>query len=151
MLERHSSSFQPSWWCRDVFSGSYRILWGHLSILSFPLCFWTSTMFLLCVWWCVYFSIPWFLNWGIKVVHICTHCYIYLFLNYGHLIKKIFFKFIFIFGRFGSLLLCESFSLVLASGVYSLLWCVGFSLQWLLLLRSMGSRCAGSAVVAHRL
>ena len=31
-------------------------------------------------------------------------------------------------------------SLVAASGGYSSLWCVGFSLQWLLLLRSMGSR-----------
>ena len=34
-------------------------------------------------------------------------------------------------------------SLVAASGGYSLLWCAGFSLQWLLLLRSMGSRCTG--------
>ena len=29
--------------------------------------------------------------------------------------------------------------------------CVGFSLRWLLLLRSTGSRCVGSVVVAHRL
>ena len=34
-------------------------------------------------------------------------------------------------------------SLVVVSGSYSLLLCVGFSLQWLLLLRSTGSRCAG--------
>ena len=34
-------------------------------------------------------------------------------------------------------------SLVVASGGYSLLRCVGFSLRWLLLLWSMGSRCAG--------
>ena len=34
-------------------------------------------------------------------------------------------------------------SLVVASGGYSLLQCVGFSLQWLLLLRSTGSRCTG--------
>ena len=33
-------------------------------------------------------------------------------------------------------------SLVPASGGYSSLWCVGFSLQWLLLLQSMGSRHA---------
>ena len=33
-------------------------------------------------------------------------------------------------------------SLVAASGGYSLLWCAGFSLRWLLL-RSTGSRCAG--------
>ena len=34
-------------------------------------------------------------------------------------------------------------SLVAASGGYSLLRCVGFSLQWLLLLQSIGSRHAG--------
>ena len=48
---------------------------------------------------------------------------------------------------------------VVASGGYSLLLCVGFSLQWLLLLPSTGSRrsgfrsgkCVGSLVAAHRL
>ena len=39
-------------------------------------------------------------------------------------------------------------SLVVASGGYSSLGCGGFSLQWLLLLRSTGSRHAGSVVVA---
>ena len=34
-------------------------------------------------------------------------------------------------------------SLVAASGGYSSLWCTGFSLQWLLLLRSLGSKRAG--------
>ena len=34
-------------------------------------------------------------------------------------------------------------SLVAVSGGYSSLWCMGFSLQWLLSLRSTGSRCAG--------
>ena len=34
-------------------------------------------------------------------------------------------------------------SLVVASGGYSLLQCTGFSLQWLLLLWSTGSRCTG--------
>ena len=34
-------------------------------------------------------------------------------------------------------------SLVAVSGGYSSLQCTGFSLWWLLLLRSMGSRCAG--------
>ena len=33
--------------------------------------------------------------------------------------------------------------LVAASGGYSSLWCTGFSLRWLLLLRSPGSRCVG--------
>ena len=40
-------------------------------------------------------------------------------------------------------------SLVAASGGYSSLWCVGFSLQWLLLLWSTGSRRAGSVAVAR--
>ena len=53
-------------------------------------------------------------------------------------------KFIyFIFGCVGSSLLYASFFLVAASGGYSLLWCAGFSLRWLLLLRSTGSRRAG--------
>ena len=34
-------------------------------------------------------------------------------------------------------------SLVAASGGYSSLWCKAFSLQWLLLLRSTGSRHTG--------
>ena len=34
-------------------------------------------------------------------------------------------------------------SLVAASGGYSSLWCAGFSLRWLLLLWSTGSRRAG--------
>ena len=50
-------------------------------------------------------------------------------------------------------------SLVVLSGGYSSLRCVGFSSRWLLLLWSMGSRCTGfsscglwtSPVVAHGL
>ena len=42
-------------------------------------------------------------------------------------------------------------SLVAASGGSSSLRCVGFSLRWLLLLRSMGSRHVGSVVVARGL
>ena len=38
---------------------------------------------------------------------------------------------------------CVSFSLVAASGGYSLLHCVGFSLWWLLLLHRMDSRASG--------
>ena len=51
--------------------------------------------------------------------------------------------YLFIFGCVGSLLLCTGFSLVAESGGYSLLQCAGFSLWWLLLLRSMGCRHAG--------
>ena len=42
-------------------------------------------------------------------------------------------------------------SLVAASGGYSSLQCTGFSLRWPLLLRSTGSRRAGSVIVAHGL
>ena len=41
-------------------------------------------------------------------------------------------------------------SLVAASGGYSSLRCAGFSLQWLLLLRSTGSRCAGFSSCGSR-
>ena len=41
-------------------------------------------------------------------------------------------------------------SLVAMSGGYSSLWCVGFSLRWLLLLRTMGSRCAGFSSCGSR-
>ena len=41
--------------------------------------------------------------------------------------------------------------LVVASRGYSSLWCAGFSLQWLLLLQSTGSRHASSVVVARGL
>ena len=57
----------------------------------------------------------------------------------------------FIFVCTGSLLLHPGFSLVAASRGYSLLRCTGFSLQWLLLLQSMGSRHAGLVVVARGL
>ena len=44
---------------------------------------------------------------------------------------------------------CTQLSLVVASGGHSSVWCAGFSLRWLPLLRSMGFRCAGSVVVAR--
>ena len=43
----------------------------------------------------------------------------------------------------------RGFSLVAASGGHSSSRCAGLSLSWPLLLRSTGSRCAGSVVVAH--
>ena len=54
-----------------------------------------------------------------------------------------FFLNFYLFGFVGSSLLRAGFSLVAASGGYSSLWCSGFSLQWLLLLRSTGSRHVG--------
>ena len=43
----------------------------------------------------------------------------------------------------------QAFSLVAASKGYSSLQCTGFSLRWLLLLQSTGSRPTGSVVMAH--
>ena len=69
------------------------------------------------------------------------------------------FIYLFIFGCIGSSLRCARFSLVAASRGYYSLQCAGFSLRWLLLLWSTGSRFAGfsscstrtSVVVAHGL
>ena len=51
---------------------------------------------------------------------------------------------------------CVGFSLVVASGGYSQFQCLGFSLPWLLLLRSIGSRACGPSscdfqALEHRL
>ena len=55
-----------------------------------------------------------------------------------------FFNFIFIyFWLHWVFVAARGLSLVVASGGYSLLWCMGFSLWWLLLLQSMGSRHTG--------
>ena len=49
--------------------------------------------------------------------------------------------YLFIFGCVGSIVAARGPSLVAASGGHSSLWCAGFSLWWLLLLRNMGFRC----------
>ena len=57
-----------------------------------------------------------------------------------------FFKLIYLFIYFGLhwvFVAARGLSLVVASSGYSLLWSMGFSLQWLLLLRSTGSRHVG--------
>ena len=61
-----------------------------------------------------------------------------------------FWFFFFFFGCVGSSLL-RGLSLVAVSGGYSSLQCVGFSLRWLLLLRSVDSRLTGSVVAARGL
>ena len=63
-------------------------------------------------------------------------------------LKKLFI-YLFIFGCVGSSFLCEGFSLVAASGGHSSSRCAGLSLLRPFLLRSTGSRRAGSVVVAH--
>ena len=66
-------------------------------------------------------------------------------LEIGHRAKlnSFLFRFLFIFGSIGSSLLHAGFSVVAASGGYASLQCAGFSLRWLLLLQSTGSRHAG--------
>ena len=59
------------------------------------------------------------------------------------------FIYLFIYCCVGSSFLCEGFSLVAASGGHSSSRCAGLPLSRPLLLRSTGSRRAGSAVVAH--
>ena len=56
---------------------------------------------------------------------------------------------LFIYGCVGFSFLCEGFSLIAASGGHSSSWCAGLSLSRPLLLRSTGSRHAGSVIVAH--
>ena len=56
----------------------------------------------------------------------------------------IYFKvYLFYFWLCWVLIAARGLSLVEVSGGYSLLRCAGFSLQWLLLLQSTGSRCVG--------
>ena len=68
---------------------------------------------------------------------------LYFFFN-----KFIYLFYLFIFGCVG-FIAARGLSLVAASGGCSSLRCVGFSLRWLLLLWSTGSRCTGSVIVAY--
>ena len=56
----------------------------------------------------------------------------------------------FIFGCVGSSLLCVGFFPVVATGDHSSLSCMGFSLWWLPLLQSTGSRCLGFNICSTR-
>ena len=75
-----------------------------------------------------------------------------LLLPHSHRLFFFFLIFIYLFIYFW---LCWVFasvrglSLVVASGGHSSSWCTGLSLSRALLLRSTGSRCAASVVVAH--
>ena len=79
--------------------------------------------------------------------------------SYGNsiFILFIYFKILFIYLLAACVFVAvRRLSLVAASGSYSSLWCTGFSLRWLLLLQSMGSRrmgfsSCGSRAVEHRL
>ena len=66
----------------------------------------------------------------------------------GRKLHFFFLMYLFVLGCAESLLLNR---LVSSYGEPTLWWCKGFSLQWLLLLRSTGSRATGSTVVLRRL
>ena len=66
-----------------------------------------------------------------SVAYLIIECSFFFFFN------------LFIFGCVGSSLLCTGFLQLRRVGAYSSLRCTGFSLLWLLLLRSTGSRHAG--------
>ena len=59
------------------------------------------------------------------------------------------FIYLFIYGCVGSIVSVQGLSLVVASGGHSSSRCAGLSLLQPLLLRSTGSRRAGSIIVAH--
>ena len=80
--------------------------------------------------------------------------YYFFFLTFGFLPFFLsfflpFFLSSFLSGCVGSSFLCQGFSLVAASGGHSSSRCAGLSLSRPLLLRSTGSRRAGSVIVAH--
>ena len=85
-------------------------------------------------------------------IYICVYIYIYIFFFFKH--GRTFFINLFIYFWLRWVFIAvHGLSLLAASGGYSSLQCVGFSLRWLLLLRSMGSRCATpqALLVAHGL
>ena len=61
----------------------------------------------------------------------------------------LFLKFIYFWLRW-VFVAAHGLSLVAVRGSYSLLWCTGFSLRWLLLFQSMGSRCTGFSTCGTR-
>ena len=82
--------------------------------------------------------------------------FLFLILNLLFFFFKIYLFYLFYFWLRWGFVAAHGLSLVEASRGYSLLWCTGFSLRWLLLLRSVGSRCAGfgscgSWTLEHRL
>ena len=79
-------------------------------------------------------------SWGQEADYLFIYLFVYLFCCTR---SFFFFFFFFFFGCVGSSSLRVGFSLVAASGGYSSLRCMDFSLRWLLLLWSTGSRCVG--------
>ena len=87
------------------------------------------------------------------VMETCLGLFSFLPCSVGKVFFKIFLsKFIYLIYLFLAVLglcCCAGLSLVAASGGYSSLWCAGFSLRWLLLLRSTDSRHVGLVAPRH--
>ena len=80
------------------------------------------------------------------------HLSVALFANmFSHSLGCLYFFYKFIYLFMAALGLCCCVWAFLASRGYSSLWCVGFSLWWLLLLRSTGFSSCGLWALEHRL
>ena len=79
-----------------------------------------------------------------KILHLGEESFSAAFLS-------IYFSFLFFFWLQCVFIAACGLSLVAVSRGYSSLWCAGFSLWWLLLLRSMGCRHVSSVLVACEL
>ena len=88
---------------------------------------------------------PKHLSWILLEFNICLWFFCSLFLNF---FKKFNFIYLFYFWLCWVFVSVRGLSLVVASGGHSSLRCAGLSLSWPLLLRSTGSRRAGSVIVS---
>ena len=101
-----------------------------------PLTSLTSTETCSCLSFCIYIlswkNVQYLLSFPIRLFFFLNGIYLFIYFWLGWVFVSV-----------------RGLSLVVASGGHSSSWCVGLSLSRPLLLRSTGSRCAGSVVVAH--
>ena len=84
------------------------------------------------------------------MLSIFSYVYLYVFFFFSILFIYLLFIYLFYFWLCWVFVSVRGLSQVAASWGHSSSWCAGLSLLRPLLLRSTGSRCAGSVVVAHR-
>ena len=137
--------FAFPWWL--VSWAPFHVLVGHF-ISSLEKCLFSSSAHFLIVFFCLLLSCMSSLYaldinrlGDIRFANICSHSVGYLFIlliaffNYYFLFIYVWLHWVFVAAR--------RLSLVVVSGGYSSFWCAGFSLWWLLLLQSTGSRHMG--------
>ena len=90
------------------------------------------------------------LSWGSLHLPVLLHLHHFLFFKKIILFHLFIFIYLVLFCLPWVFIAPCGLSLVAASGGYSSLWCAGFSLSWLLLLRSMGSRHVGFSSCSTR-